>query len=96
MRAKTRQEIITRYYLNASEIQRLLGIPREKAREAFEQIDKQERQKRFRAHEGKVPLPSVLELMGINYQFLARQIESEARHESKRTTESNNRDSGTE
>ena len=75
MRAKTRKDIITQYYVNRTEIQTLLGIPREKARELFEIVDTEERKKRFRAHETKVPLNEVLNTAGISLSFLIKQIE---------------------
>lgn len=75
MRAKTRKDIITQYYVNRTEIQTLLGIPREKARELFEIVDTEERKKRFRAHEAKVPLNEVLNTAGISLSFLIKQIE---------------------
>lgn len=77
MHAKARQEILTQYYVNRSDIQILLGIPREKARELFEIVDREEQKKRFRAHESKVPLTDVLNTAGVGYAFLKKQIESE-------------------
>lgn len=74
MQAKTRQEIIAQYYVNRKDIQTLLGIPRAKASELFELVDREERKKTFRAHENKVPLADVLKTAGVGYAFLARQI----------------------
>ena len=76
---KTRQDIFNQYYVNRQDIQRLLKIPKEKARKVFVMVDEVEKQKRFRAHESKVPLKDVLKTAGIDYQFLKKQIESEAR-----------------
>lgn len=77
MRAKTRKEIAGQYYVNRSDIQILLGIPRRKARDLFEMVDKEERKKRFRAHESKVPLVDVLNAAGVGFSFLMKQIEKD-------------------
>lgn len=77
---KTRKEILQEYYVNTSDIQRLMHIPRKKAKEIFEAVDTEEQSKQFRAHYTKVPLDKVLNYAGVNYQFLLKQIkESEAR-----------------
>lgn len=71
---KTRQEILEQSYVNISDIKALLMLPKDKAKLIFEEIDKEESKKQFRAHENKVPLNKVLKLLEINYSFLEKQI----------------------
>lgn len=71
---KTRQEILEQSYVNISDIKTLLMLPKDKAKLIFEEIDKEESKKQFRAHENKVPLNKVLKLLEINYSFLEKQI----------------------
>lgn len=70
---------MNQYYVSKTDVQRLLKIPRDKAREVYQIVDEAEQKKPFRAHESKVPLRDVLKVAGVNYQFLRKQIESEAR-----------------
>lgn len=72
-----RREILSKPYVNITDIQILLQLPKEKARLIFYEIDDEEKKKMFRAHENKVPLHSVLKLLGINYSFLEKQIKGE-------------------
>ena len=74
---KTRREIIEQYYVNVSDIHTLLRIPRAKARELFMEVDREEREKPFRAHNNKVPLPRILNLADVNLGFLMKQIRME-------------------
>lgn len=74
---RTRKEILTKPYVNITDIQILLQLPKEKARLIFYEINKEENKKMFRPHESKVPLHSVLKLLGINYNFLEKQVKGE-------------------
>lgn len=71
---KTKADILASYYVNKKDIERLLEIPRKKASAIFEEIDREEQKNPFRAHESKVPLIAVLNLTGVNYAFLTRQV----------------------
>lgn len=71
---KSKTEILDQYYVNKSDIALLLGIPRTKAALIFQEIDREEEKNPFRAHQGKVPLERVLNLAGVNYKFLTRQV----------------------
>lgn len=71
---KTREEIATQCYVNVTDIQRLLGISRPKAKEIYDRVSEEEETKPFRVEYTKVPLHRVLDLTGINYGFMMRQI----------------------
>lgn len=76
---RSRQELISMQYLSTTDISKLLviGYPRAKKifRLAYEK-DKQELGTHV-LYENKVRIKSVLEIAGINYNFLQKQINSE-------------------
>lgn len=71
---KTRKDILSQPFVNRSDIQRLLWIPREKASEIFRICDEEEQKKEYRAHTSKVPLENVLKVAGVRYAFLEKQV----------------------
>lgn len=77
MQTKSRKEILSKPYVNITDIQTLLQLPKEKARLIYLEVDKEENEKRFRPHESKVPLHSVLKLLDISYGFLEKQVKGE-------------------
>ena len=77
---KTKADILAQYYVNKHDIQVLLEIPRAKAHAIFEAVDREEEKNPFRGHQSKVPLMDVLNLTGVNYGFLTRQVRGKERN----------------
>lgn len=65
-----KDEIAMRYYINKSQIARLLGISREQARVIYDEAEKRdaERFKDFRPEPSKVRTRTVCSVYGINYE----------------------------
>lgn len=76
-RKRTRTELLHTQYLNTSEIARLLEIPRTRAKKIFTiAIAEDKRQLGTRQiYDTKVRIKTVLDVAGLNYNLLARQVE---------------------
>ena len=71
---KRREDILSQPFVNISDIKTLLQIPRDSAREIYRKCDEEESKREYRAHVNKVPLQRVLQIAGVSYSFLSKQI----------------------
>lgn len=74
---KVKQKILTKYYVNITEIHKLLDISYAKAKQLFDLAYDQEKEEyQFRPHDFKVELKRVLKIARIDYNFLCKQIKN--------------------
>ena len=79
MKTKSRESLLSTVYLNRSEIARLLDIPRPRANKIFALAMKEDKRQLGERHlyDTKVRIKTVLDVAGVNYNLLARQIKAE-------------------
>ena len=77
-RAKTREELLSTSYLNATEIARLLDLPYRQANKVFKLSQKvdQEQLKGLLCYDNKVRFKTVLKVSGTDLNVLIRQIKN--------------------